>query len=153
MTPALTRRRFLITATGAGALSLVPLPGRPARATPENVASLMRELLGEAELQRGRVKLDLPVIVENGNAVGMTISVDAPATGAERVTSIHVFADGNPLPNVANFHFGPRAGKPVISTRIRLATSQTVTAVAKLADGSWWGDSVELMVTLAACLE
>ena len=144
------RRRFLTLAVGAASFSaLAPA----ARATPAEVQALFRDLAGEAELQRGRLKLDLPLLVENGNAVAMTVSVDAPVTGPGRVERIHVFAEANPLPNVVAFHFGPRAGKAVVSTRIRLATSQTVIAVAKLADGSFWVDEVELLVTLAACLE
>ena len=66
---------------------------------------------------------------------------------------MHVFAGRNPLPNVTNVSFGPRSGRPRFATRIRLATSQTVVAIAKLEDGSCWSDSVELIVTLAACIE
>lgn len=139
------RRRFLVL---AGSGLIVPLA--PAPATPVQVASLIAELVGDAELQDGRVKLELPVMVENGNSVGMTVSVDAPAGD---VRSIDVFAEGNPLPHVLSVRFGPRAGAPRIATRIRLATSQTVIAVAKLADGSCWRDSVELLVTLAACVD
>jgi sulfur-oxidizing protein SoxY len=142
------RRRFLVL-TGASGL-LLPLPPGPARATPAQVAALIAELVGEAELRDGRVKLDLPVLVENGNAVSMTISVDAPVA---QVRSIDVFAEGNPLPHVVRAQFGPRAGAPRLATRIRLATSQTVIAVAKLADGSCWRDSVDLLVTLAACID
>lgn len=128
-------------------------PCRRPRATPAEVETLIRRLVGEGRLQRGRVKLDLPLLVENGNAVAMTVTVDAPVEGPGRVESVHIFAEANPLPNVASFHFGPAAGKAVVSTRIRLATSQTVIAVAKLADGSFWSDEIELLVTLAACLE
>jgi sulfur-oxidizing protein SoxY len=142
------RRRFLVL-TGASGL-LLPLGMGPARATPAQVAALIAELVGDAELRDGRVKLDMPVMVENGNAVGMTVSVDAPAS---QVRSIDVFAEGNPLPHVARFSFGPCAGAPRVATRIRLATSQTVIAVAKLADGSCWRDSVDLLVTLAACID
>lgn len=113
------------------------------------MAELIKDLTGEAGMQPGRVKLDIPLLVENGNAVPMTVSVDGP----DRVSSLHVFAQRNPLPHVASFHFGPRAGPPKVSTRIRLATSQTVIAVAKMADGSCWSDSIELIVTLAACVE
>jgi sulfur-oxidizing protein SoxY len=146
------RRRFLVTTAGAG-LALLPLPGGPARATPEAVAAAMKAVVGDGELRRGKVKLDLPLMVENGNTVGLTVAVDAPLSGPDRVLGIHIFAEGNPLPNVAHFHFGPRAGLPRVQTRIRLATSQTVIAVARLADGSCWSDSVDLMVTLAACLD
>ncbi len=91
--------------------------------------------------------------MENGNTVPMTVGVDGDYPASERVDSLHVFAEGNPLPNVAHFHFGPAAGRPRVQTRIRLATSQTVIAIAMLADGSCWSDSVELLVTLAACLD
>jgi sulfur-oxidizing protein SoxY len=144
----MNRRRFLVL-TGASGLVLPLAPG-PAVATPTQVAALIAELVGDAELRDGRVKLDLPVMVENGNAVGMTVSVDAPVS---QVRSIDVFAEGNPLPHVARFSFGPHAGAPRVATRIRLASSQTVIAVAKLADGSCWRDSVDLLVTLAACID
>jgi sulfur-oxidizing protein SoxY len=147
------RRRFLVLAAGASGLAILPAPGGGLRATPAAVAAALKEVVGEAELQRGKVKLDLPLMVENGNVVPLTVSVDAPLSGPDRVLSVHLFAEGNPLPNVAHFHFGPRTGKPRVQTRIRLATSQTVIAVAKLADGSCWTDSVDLMVTLAACLD
>jgi sulfur-oxidizing protein SoxY len=142
------RRRFLLAAGTSGLL--LPLPPKIARATPAGVAALIAELVGEAELRDGRVKLDLPVMVENGNAVAMTVSVDASVA---QVRSIDVFAEGNPLPRVVRFQFGPRAGAARVATRIRLATSQTVIAVAKLADGSCWRDSVDLLVTLAACID
>ncbi len=147
----IARRRFLVVA-GAG-LILPIAPGAPARATPAEVAALIRDLVGDAELRDGRVKLDLPVMVENGNTVSMTVSVDVPRGGPDSVQSIDVFAEGNPLPHVVRFVFGPLAGAPRVATRIRLATSQTVIAVAKLADGSCWRDSVDLIVTLAACID
>jgi sulfur-oxidizing protein SoxY len=145
------RRRFLVA---AGSGIILPLaPCGPAHATASEVAALIRDLVGDAVLRDGRVTLDLPVMVENGNAVSMTVSVDAPRAGPGSVQSIDVFAEGNPLPHVARFSFGPRAGAPRVATRIRLATSQTVIAVAKLADGSCWRDSVDLIVTLAACID
>jgi sulfur-oxidizing protein SoxY len=145
------RRRFMLL---AGCGLILPLtPCGPARATPSQVALLIHDLAGGADVREGRVKLDLPVMVENGNTVSMTVSVDAPRGGADSVQSIDVFAEGNPLPHVVRFLFGPRAGTPRVTTRIRLATSQTVIAVAKLADGSCWRDSVDLIVTLAACID
>jgi sulfur-oxidizing protein SoxY len=140
------RRGFLILASGA----VLALPSVQARATPEDVARAMREAIGDAVPKKGRIKLEIPVMVENGNAVSMTASIDALPG---EVRAIHVFADGNPLPNVGNFRFGPATGRPRITTRIRLATSQTVSAVAAMADGTCWIDSVELLVTLAACIE
>jgi sulfur-oxidizing protein SoxY len=142
------RRRFLVV---AGTGLVVPLASiHPVRATPVEVAALITQLVGEGELSDGRVKLDLPVMVENGNSVGMTVSVDAPVA---QVRSIDVFAEGNPLPHVLGVQFGPHAGSARIATRIRLATSQMVIAVAKLSDGNCWRDSVDLLVTLAACID
>ncbi|MGI4940398.1 MAG: thiosulfate oxidation carrier protein SoxY [Janthinobacterium lividum] len=141
----MNRRRFLVM---GGAL--VAAPWAPARATPDAVAAAIREVTGGATLQQGVVRLDLPMMVENGNAVGMTVGVDEPPSP---VRSLHVFADGNPLPNVLHAVFGPAAFRPQVITRIRLASSQTVHAVAVLQDGACWTGSVDLVVTLAACLE
>ena len=141
----MNRRRFLVM---GGAL--VAVPWLPARATPDAVAAAIREVTGGATLQQGVVRLDLPMMVENGNAVGMTVGVDDPPSP---VQSLHVFADGNPLPNVLHAAFGPAAFRPQVITRIRLASSQTVHAVAVLQDGACWTGSVDLVVTLAACLE
>ncbi len=142
-------RRFVL---GAGA-ALLALPATPARATKADVAAAIRAITGGAPLRPGRVKLDLPLLVENGNAVAMTVGVADPLPAAERVLSLHVFAEGNPLPNVIHAYFGPRSGAPRLATRIRLATSQTIVAVAACADGTFWTDSVELLVTLAACID
>ena len=141
----IARRRVLIGASG-----LVLAGVAPARATPAEVAALIRELVGEGSLAPGRVKLDLPQLVENGNAVSMTASVEDVS---ERVVSLSVFAERNPLPHVITASFGPGSGRPWLQTHIRLATSQTVIAVAKCADGRCWSDSVDLLVTLAACIE
>ncbi len=140
------RRRWLL----GGGLALL---ARPALATPAEAAAAMRAVTGGAKAARGRVKLELPLLVENGNAVAMTVSVPDRLPPEARVLSLHVFAPQNPLPNVIHAHFGPRSGGPRLSTRIRLATSQTVTALAACADGTFWIDDVELLVTLAACID
>lgn len=141
----LPRRRVLIGASG-----IVLAGTAPARATDAEVAALVREQVGEGTLASGRVKLDLPQLVENGNAVTMTVGVEDTS---DRVTRISVYAGRNPLPHVITASFGPRSGRPRLQTRIRLATSQTVIAVATCADGRSWTDSVDLLVTLAACIE
>ena len=117
------------------------------------MADAIRELIGEAPLERGRVKLELPSIVENGNAVPLTVSVESPMTEADHVEAIHIFNQKNPQPYVAAFHLGPRAGNARVSTRIRLADSQRVMAIARLSDGSFWSDIADVIVTLAACTE
>jgi sulfur-oxidizing protein SoxY len=104
-------------------------------------------------VKTGKVKLDVPPLVENGNTVPLTVSVDNPMTPDNHVKSIHVFNEKNPQPNVGNFYLGPNAGRAQVSTRIRLADSQKITAIAKLSDGTFWSVSVDIIVTLAACTE
>jgi len=148
--PRPTRRRILLTlAAGAGLAPLAP----EASATETAMNKAIRDLVGEAEPQQSKVKLELPSIIENGNTVPLAVSVDSPMTEAEHVESIHIFNQKNPQPYVAAFHLGARAGKARVSTRIRLADSQRVVAIARLNDGSFWSDSADVIVTLAACTE
>jgi sulfur-oxidizing protein SoxY len=150
-----TRRQFLIITGGLVAASGIspPAAAQAPRATPEAMKAAIRELIGEAPVKEGRVKLDLPPIVENGNSVSMTVAVDSPMTEADHVKGIHVFTEKNPQPYVGHFHLGPRSGRASIATRIRLADSQKIIAIAQLSDGSFWSDTVEVIVTIAACLE
>jgi sulfur-oxidizing protein SoxY len=99
------------------------------------------------------VKLELPPLSENGNTVPLTVSIESPMTPADHVRAIHVFTEQNPQPDVVTFRFGPRAGHARVSTRIRLANTQNVTAIGELSDGSFWSASAAVVVTLAACLE
>ena len=149
-----TRRRFLRLAGGAAVIGAVPIPTlRPAEATPAMLAAAIRNVVGAAVVRTGKVKLDVPPLVENGNTVPMTVSVSSPMTADDYVKSIHVFNEKNPQPNIGNFYLGPRAGRAQISTRIRLADSQKITAIARLSDGSYWSASIDVVVTLAACTD
>ena len=149
-----TRRQFLGLAGGAAVLGAVPLVTvRPALATPETMAAAIRNVTGAAVVRTGKVKLEVPPLVENGNTVPMTVSVSSPMTAEDHVESIHVFNEKNPQPNVGNFVLGLRAGRAQISTRIRLADSQKIVAIAKMSDGSFWSASVDVVVTLAACTD
>lgn len=131
------------------ALSLLPF--RTALATPESLVLALRETFGDTEIRRGRVKLDLAIIAEDGAIVPTTISVESPMTEADHVKDIHLFAERNPLPRVAAFHLGPHNGRAQVSTRIRLAEAQRVIAVARLSDGTLWSDEMQVEVSLAAC--
>jgi sulfur-oxidizing protein SoxY len=149
-----TRRQFLEFAGSAAVLGAAPLVTlRPAEATPATMTAAIRTVVGEAVVRTGRVKLDVPPLVENGNTVPMTVSVANPMTAADHVVSIHVFNEKNPQPNMGNFYLGPHAGRAQVSTRIRLADSQKITAIARLSDGSFWSASVDVVVTLAACTD
>lgn len=149
-----TRRQFLSLAGGAAVLGAVPIVTlRPAEATPEALASAIRNVTGGAAVKTGKVKLDVPPLVENGNTVPLTVSVAHPMAPEDHVRSIHVFNEKNPQPNIGNFYLGPHSGRAQVSTRIRLADSQKIVAIARLSDGSFWSTSVEVIVTLAACTE
>ena len=149
-----TRRQFLSLAGGAAALGTISIVTlRPLEATPAMLASAIRNVVGEAVMRTGKVKLDVPPLVENGNTVPMTVSVASPMTPEDFVKSIHVFNEKNPQPNIGNFYLGPHAGRAQVSTRIRLADSQKVVAIARLSDDTFWSVSVDVVVTLAACTE
>lgn len=122
----------------------------PASAAPESVTAAMREAFGDTPILPGKVVLGLPKLAENGTVVPLTVRVEGLAPG-QRVASIYVFAEANPLPNVVQFHFGPRAAAAEVGTRIRLADTQKVVAVAALADGSLWSAAVDVVVTVGGC--
>jgi sulfur-oxidizing protein SoxY len=145
----ITRREVM--AGGLAALGASALPGSAAALGQMDTA--IRNAFGEATIRKGRVMLELPPLVENGNTVPMTVSVDSPMTRDNYVKAIHVFNDKNPQPNVVSVQLGPRAGKAAIATRIRLAGTQKLMAIAEMSDGTYWADMQEVIVTLAACLE
>ena len=144
--PMVTRRWAL-----AGAAALLTV--RPAFGTPEALQAAIRDFTGGTEPQRGGVTLDLPPLVENGNSVSVTVRMGSPMTPADHVQALALFTEQNPQPHVAIFRLSPRSGQAIATTRMRLATSQKVIAMAKTSDGKIWFDQVEVIVTLAACVE
>lgn len=142
------RRDLLAGVVGIAALVTV----RPALARPSLDAAVSNFAGGRA-VQPGRVRFEIPPLVENGNAVGVTITVESPMTETDHVKRIALFNEKNPQADMAVFHLGPRAGRAAVSTRVRLATSQTVVALAEMSDGSVWSTSANVVVTLAACIE
>ncbi|MBO0755116.1 MAG: SoxY-related AACIE arm protein [Bradyrhizobiaceae bacterium] len=150
-----TRRTILIGAGWiAGAVGApVLLTIRRAQATPATMSAAIRQVVGEATVNPGKVKLDLPPLVENGNTVQYSVSVESPMTPSNHVKAIHVFNEKNPQPNIISVHLGPRAGRANFTSRMRLADSEKVVAIAEMSDGSFWADTVEVVVTIAACVE
>ena len=144
-----SRRRFI----GSAALGMLAVSLRSAHATPTSMQSAINDVVKGAVIRRGKVRLDVPPLVENGNTVPLVVAVDSPMTVDQHVVSIHIFNEKNPQPNVGNFYLGPRAGRAQISTRIRLSDTQTLIAIAKLSDGSFWSATADVVVTLAACTE
>lgn len=145
----LTRRAVLGGGTGLVLIHAFPVVGR---ATPEEAQAAIAELFPDASMSEGRVSLELPPIAENGFSVPLSVSVDSPMTLEDHVRRIAIISERNPDPKVAQFHLGPRAGKAAVSTRIRLAGTQTVRAVAEMSDGSLWSGTADAVVTLAACV-
>ncbi len=150
-----SRRQFLVLACGAMASS------RAAAQLAPNIAALrkaalqeaVRKVVGDSRVRGGKVKLELPPLVENGNSVPLTVRVDSPMTSADHVRAIHVFTEKNPQPNVISVWLGPRAGRAVVTTRARIADTGTVVAIAQMSDGTFWSESIQVVVTLSACLE
>lgn len=141
--------RRLILASPA----LLLLPPDAARASAEAMAEAMRGFTGGVAVTPGRVALDISPLVENGNTVPLSVIVQSPMTRQDHVRAIAVFNERNPQPHVVTARFSPRSGRAMLATNIRLATSQTIMAVAAFSDGSFWSDSAQVIVTLAACLE
>lgn len=113
----------------------------------------IRSITGTAPVTAERIKFEIAPLVENGNAVPVKIEVDSPMTAESHVRRIAMITEKNPQPDVAVFHLGPRAGRAQVATRIRLATSQVVVALAELSDGSFAIARANVVVTIAACIE
>ena len=144
----LSRRHVL--AGSAGALAIAAFGAAPAQAA-NNAQDLIKAFTGGKPATEAKVKLDLPEIAENGNTVPMTVTVESPMTEASHVTEVLVLADGNPNAGVATFHFSPASGVAEANTRIRLAATQDVIAVAKMNDGSFYTASKQVKVTIGGC--
>jgi sulfur-oxidizing protein SoxY len=140
----LARRQLLVAAL---------LPALPARATPLSMAVAIQTFVAGAPLRDGRVTIDIAELVENGNTVPVGLSVQSPMTPDDHVLRLALFNERNPLPEVVVFHLSPRSGRARVDTRIRLATSQRLVAVAVMNDGTCWQHAVDVIVTLAACVE
>jgi sulfur-oxidizing protein SoxY len=132
------------------AVTVLPIA---AAATPETMAAAIKQVTGDAALRPGRVTLDIPPLVENGNTVPLTVSVESPMTETDYIKAIHVFNEKNPQPHVFDARLSPINGKAQISTRIKLADSQKVMALAETSKGEFFSASAEVIVTLAACIE
>lgn len=143
------RRTLVLAGLGSAGTLLV----RPAGATPAALQAALAAFTGGRPVNDGRVTLEIAPLVENGNAVPVTLRVASPMMADDHVKRLALFTERNPSPEVAVFHLSPRNPRAVVSTRIRLATSQQVVALAEMSDGSLWRQAVDVVVTLAACIE
>ena len=145
----MTRRYVLTASTGLATSLLIP----PARAETDELMAAVSAYAAGKKITEGKVKLAIAELVDNGNVVPITVSVDSPMTATSHVKAIAVFNEKNPQREVVKFTLGPRYGKPAVSTRIRLATTQKLIAVAQMSDGTFWSHTAEVIVTIAACIE
>ena len=141
-------RRAVLALAIAG---IVLLPRRGLANIPQNVQTAIEKLRGGRTVQEGRITLRLPTIAENGNTVPLSISVESPMTAADHVKAIHIFATGNPTPEIAVFHLTPAIGRAAVDTRIRLGQTQDVVAFAEMADGNLFMARAEVKVTIGGC--
>ena len=145
-----TRRTVII---GGGAAACLVMLGRDALATTEMRDEAARQLAKGKEVRDGRVKLTIPSVAENGLSVYTTVEVDSPMTPEDHVRAIHILSEKNPIAHLLTFRLSPRSGIAKVSTNIRLAASQEVTALAEMSDGSVWRDRKSVIVTIAACID
>lgn len=148
-----SRRRFLILGCGVAAGVHAQLPPNIAEIRQAALKEAIAKVVGNAQVRRGRVKIDIPPLIDNGNAVPLSVEVESPMSAADHVKAIHVFTERNPQPYVLTAHLGPRAGKARLATRARIGDTGEVIAIAQMSDGSFWSESVRVVVTLSACLE
>lgn len=144
-----SRRSFLGQSAAAGAA--IAAGPTVALAKPEDVTAEIKKLYGDKPLTAGRIKLDLPTIAENGLVVPLNFKVESPMTEKDYVKTIHFWADGNPNPQVAAFHFTPLSPRAEAQIRIRLAQTQNIVAVAEMSDGKLFTAKQEVKVTIGGC--
>jgi sulfur-oxidizing protein SoxY len=144
-----TRREALRLAAVTAAVAV--LTPRLAFATPETVKAEIDKLYAGKEMASGKLKLDLPEIAENGLVVPINIEVESPMTDADYVKAVHVFAEGNPFPQVLTYKFTPACGRAAASLRMRLAATQMVVAVAETSTGQLYTAKSEVKVTIGGC--
>ena len=149
--PEIARRDVLLAA--AGLFLLGPGLGgiRPAAADAAAVAAALKNLVGDKPMTEGKVTLTMPEIAENGNTVPLEVDVESPMTEADHVKAVHVLAEGNPQADVVSFFFTPASGRAAAATRMRLASTQNVIAVAEMSDGSLYSTKREVKVTIGGC--
>jgi sulfur-oxidizing protein SoxY len=144
---------LVLTTTAAASFAQVVASAPANVSTPDPLFAAVRNYAGTATPREGRVKLDIAPLVDNGNSVPITITVESPMTTNDHVVGIALFNEKNPQRDVIEFTLTPEMGVARISTRIRLAMTQRLVAVARMNDGSVWTHTVNVLVTLAACIE
>jgi sulfur-oxidizing protein SoxY len=147
----LARRDFLIGAAAAAVIAQAFSAPALAQDKPPTWEEAMKKIVGDAKPVEGKINLDMPEIAENGNTVPFNVIVDSPMTDAAHVKSVTVFSTGNPQPVIASYRFTPTSGKAAISSRMRLAKTQDIVALAELSDGKFIMGKRTVKVTIGGC--
>lgn len=145
-------RRMYLSALGLLGLSAWMAPGSTIAKKPEAMEAI-EKIIGANSVRDGRVNLVIPPLVESGNLVVIKLSIESPMTANNYVKAVHVISEANPFPNIFTAYFTPRSGRAELTTRVRLADSQRVWAIAQMSDGSFWRGYADTLVTLSACTE
>jgi sulfur-oxidizing protein SoxY len=145
-------RRMYLSALGLLGISSYLNPSFTMAKKPEAMEAIAK-ITGSSQVRDGRVKLVIPPLVESGNLVVLKLSIESPMTANDYVKAVHVISEANPLPNIFTAYFTPRSGRAELTTRVRLADSQRVWAIAQMSDGSFWRGYADTLVTLSACTE
>jgi sulfur-oxidizing protein SoxY len=145
-------RRMYLSALGLLGLSSWMASGLSLAKKPEAMEAIAK-IIGSNSVRDGRVKLVIPPLVESGNLVVIKLSIESPMTANNYVKAVHVVSEANPFPNIFTAYFTPRSGRAELTTRVRLADSQRVWAIAQMSDGSFWRGYADTLVTLSACTE
>ena len=143
-----TRREFFVTAAGAAAFAVAP---GAVQAEPADVAAAIGKAFGGKKAVEGKIKLDLPSIAENGLVVPLNFEVESPMTEGDYVKTVRLYAEGNPQPTLADYHFTPMSPKAAAQIRIRLAKTQNIVAVAETSKGELYTTKKEVKVTIGGC--
>jgi sulfur-oxidizing protein SoxY len=151
MKKTLDRREMLTAGAGLAVLATPLLRALPALADAAATEARMMAFTGGKMPETGMITLTAPEIAENGNTVPISIEVDSSMTEESHVEEVIILAENNPNPDVATFHFTTMSGVAAASTRMRLAETQNVIAVAKMNDGSVFMDKKEVKVTIGGC--
>jgi sulfur-oxidizing protein SoxY len=149
------RRGFLArgVALVTSPLALFSVRRAQAQVVVESIVPAILDTTKGAQVKPGKIRLQIPRLADNGNSVAVKLVVESPMTANDFVRGIYLFSEKNPRPVIARFHLVPESGRAEVTTRIRLAGTQRVVAIAELSDGSFWSDVAEVAVTLSACLD
>lgn len=149
MTGTIDRRSVLTAAAALAAVGAGGASPSQAQVQPISMAAVLKPIFGDKPFKPGKVTLKLPIVAENGSSVAVSFGVEGPDLPKRLV----LIAPANPQPMATEVHFGPRAAKAEVTTRLRLARSQVIVAAAEMQDGVLHATSAEVTITSGACIE